>query len=137
MGQSIFVTGAGGFIGQSLLARLCARSDFSAKALMRRPAPQNSSQTYRPVIGDLLAPESYRAELAGCDTVVHLAAATGKASPRLYEEVNVEGTRRLLEACKAAGVRRFLYMSTIAAGYPDKRHYAYAITKRKAEALGS
>jgi nucleoside-diphosphate-sugar epimerase len=137
MAQSIFVTGAGGFIGQTLLARLSASNDFSVKMLLRRSTSPDPSQVFRarPVIGDLLAPEGYVRELAGCDTVVHLAAVTGKAAPGLYERVNVEGTRRLLQACKAAGVRRFLYVSTIAAGYPDKRHYPYAVTKAKAEIL--
>ncbi len=139
MAGSVFVTGAGGFIGQILVRRLSATPGGAIKVLMRRRAPpevlgQGASQP-RQVNGDLLNPDSYRAELAGCDTVVHLAAVTGRAPPAEYERVNVEGTRVLLEACKAAGVRRFLYVSTIAAGYPDQRYYTYAKTKARAEQL--
>ena len=41
----------------------------------------------------------------------------------------------LLQACKAAGARRFLHVSTIAAGYADQSYYPYAKTKARAEAL--
>jgi NADH dehydrogenase len=137
MAQPIFVTGAGGLIGEALLRRLCAAAGFSVKALLRRPIAPDSTWRFQPrqVIGDLLSPDSYRAELAGCSAVVHLAAVTGRARPSDYERVNVEGTRILLEACRVAGVRRFLYVSTIAAGYADQRHYVYARSKAKAEAL--
>jgi NADH dehydrogenase len=139
MAESVFVTGAGGFIGGILLRHLSSGPHGLVKALMRRPASPNASDLDTPraqeVIGDLLDPDSYRGALAGCGTVVHLAAATGKARPRDCERVNVEGTRVLLEACKSAGVRRFLYVSTIAAGYPDQRYYAYAKTKARAEQL--
>jgi hypothetical protein len=49
--------------------------------------------------------------------------------------VNVAGTKALLDACKAAGVRRFIHFSTIAAGYPDKRYSRYAKSKAEAEAI--
>ncbi len=135
--RQIFVTGASGFIGQNLIER-CARSaDYSITALTRRPLPELASNADQPrqVVGDLLEPDAYQAALAGCDAVVHLAAATGRAAPKDYQRVNVEGTRALLQACKAAGVRRFLYVSTIAAGYPDQSYYPYAKTKAQAEAL--
>jgi uncharacterized protein YbjT (DUF2867 family) len=80
-------------------------------------------------------PETYSVALEGCEAVVHLAAATGRATPKEYERVNVEGTRVLLQACKKAGVRRFLHVSTIAAGYPNQRYYHYAKTKVQAEVL--
>lgn len=137
MAQPIFVTGAGGFIGEALLRRLCATTGSPVKALLRRPIAADKTWKSEPrqVIGDLLSPDSYRGELADCNVVVHLAAATGRAPPGAYERVNVEGTRTLLEACKAAGVRQFVYMSTIAAGYADQRYYPYAKSKAKAEAL--
>ena len=67
--------------------------------------------------------------------MVHLAALTGRAAPEEYKRVNVDGTSVLLQACKAAKVRRFLHVSTIAAGYPDQRYYPYATTKAQAESL--
>ena len=137
MAESIFVTGAGGFIGQGLIRKLASGADRSVTVLTRRPLPglAPADGKIHEVAGDLTDPETYRAALQGCDTVVHLAAVTGRAAPEDYERVNVAGTRALLEACKAAGVRRFLYVSTIAAGYPDQRYYPYAQTKARAEAL--
>lgn len=137
MPQTILVTGASGFIGQTLIQRLAASADYSVKILTRRPIPDCASGGRRPqqVVGDLLEPETYRAELGGIDAVVHLAALTGRAAPEEYKRVNVDGTSVLLQACKAARVRRFLHMSTIAAGYPDQRYYPYATTKAQAESL--
>jgi NADH dehydrogenase len=137
MARSIFVTGASGFIGQCLVQHWTAATDYSVKIMTRRPLPERASKEgrLRQVVGDLLDPEAYRAAIAGCDAVVHLAAVTGRAAPKEYERVNVEGTRALLQACKAAGVRRFLHVSTIAAGYADQSYYPYAKTKARAEAL--
>ncbi len=137
MPLAVFVTGGGGFIGQALLRKLASSSaNLSVRALIRRPRKEPSAEGLaHEIAGDLLDPSSYRQGLEGCDTVIHLAAATGRAAPGVYRQVNVEGTRILLEACKAAGVRNFLYVSTIAAGYPDKRYYPYAKTKAQAEQL--
>jgi nucleoside-diphosphate-sugar epimerase len=60
---------------------------------------------------------------------------TGKARPGDYRENNIEGTRRLVEACSAAGIRQLLYVSSIAAGYEDKRFYSYAKSKAAAEEI--
>lgn len=70
----------------------------------------------------------------GPDTVVlHLAARTGNASPAEYSKTNVEGTADLLEAAKAQRARGFLYVSSIAASFPDTGGYPYAASKREAE----
>jgi NADH dehydrogenase len=81
----------------------------------------------------LLTPLSYQRELADADTVVHLAAATGKVSVATHFRVNAEGTRVLLEQCQQSGVRRFVFVSSIATKYPDLRHYPYARAKLEAE----
>src|SRR5205823_14764221 len=68
----------------------------------------------------------------GIDTVIHLAAATGRLPPEEYFATNVDGTRDLLGQCRRAGVRNFLFVSTIAARFPDLKHYPYAQSKRAA-----
>ena len=76
---------------------------------------------------------TYAAALAGCDTVVHLAAVTGKSRPETYFQVNREGTRALIGECKHAGTKRLLYISTIAAKFTNQHRYYYAQSKRQAE----
>jgi NADH dehydrogenase len=75
----------------------------------------------------------YAPYLSAVDTVVHFAAATGKRPAREYYATNANGTRALLEQCVRAGVRRFLFASTIAVKYPDITGYDYAQSKSAAE----
>ncbi len=65
--------------------------------------------------GPLQQAEFARSAVAGCDTVIHLAAAQHEANvpDSYFREVNVAGTKTLLEASVAAGVKRFVYGSTI------------------------
>jgi len=130
--STIFLTGGSGFVGTALREQL-AGSAWSLRGVLRNPAGSGAGDGF--VAGDLLEPDSYRAALEGADAVVHLAALTGKAAPADYARVNVEGTRKLIEACKQAGVAQLIHVSTIAAGYADQRHYAYAQSKAEAERL--
>ena len=79
--------------------------------------------------------EVYEHKISGADTVVHLAAITGKARRDEYFETNVEGTRALTEMSRRLGISRFLYVSSIAARFPDKNHYYYAQSKEQAEEI--
>lgn len=133
----VFVTGATGFLGRHLLDLLDDSRCELAVCLVRDPAKlagKSRATTYvKAVPGDLLEPEKYTPELRGVDVVCHLAALTGKASAEEMERVNVDGTRVLLEAARAAGVKRFLHVSTVAVTFPEKRHYPYGRTKERAE----
>jgi NADH dehydrogenase len=135
--EAIFVTGATGFIGQSLIPHLLTTPERRVKALCRQSvAIGDYSETgFEVVTGDLLEPAAWRRALDGVDTVIHLAAATGRATPDEFERANVAASRKLLDACGSAGVRRFLYVSTVAAGYADQSHYTYAKSKARAETL--
>ena len=134
----IFLTGATGFLGRHLLARLDAAHVWEVRCLVRGGPRALAASPHGPVVvpveGDLRG-ASLADALKGCDAVVHLAALTGKASERDLEAVNVEGTRRLLAAAREAGVPRFLHVSTIAVSYPETRHYPYARSKQRAELL--
>lgn len=136
----LFLTGSSGFVGRRVVARLVARSASDVRLLVREPTraalPEPGPHGWRYVSGDLLGEaQPWTEALAGVDTVVHLAALTGKGSRRAHFAANLEATRRLVNASRAAGVRRFLHVSSVAAGYADRRHYHYGNAKAAAEAV--
>ena len=134
---TIFITGATGFIGRRLLAALHPEICREARCLTRNSlppgAPRDRGVRLTPVPGDLLDPPSFVEQLRGVDTVVHLAAATGNKSRAEFLRTNATATTRLLQACESAGVRRLLFVSTVAVKYTDDAGYHYAESKRLAE----
>jgi nucleoside-diphosphate-sugar epimerase len=135
MGNSVFITGTSGYIGSRLIKRLDQLPYDRVYCLSRDQSACKSDKTIKTknIIGGIEDIESYASYLAECDTVVHLAAATGKAKKEIYFKVNTEGTELLLDQCKKAGVRNFLHVSTIAVKYPDKSNYYYAQSKEEGE----
>jgi NADH dehydrogenase len=133
---ALFLTGGTGFVGRALLARLLTRAGGDVTCLVRDPArlivPANG-RAPRVVSSDLGNVEALATAMRGCDVVLHLAASTGKATAAAHQRANLEGTRTLIAAAKQAGVRRLIYVSTIAAGFPDQRFYPYAASKAAAE----
>jgi len=111
-----FVTGASGFLGHAVCAELRSRG-HEVTALVRRLGSEPPGTTA--ASGDLGDADAMaRAlEAARPDCVVHLAAEiASQRDERRIAEVNVEGTRRLVEACRAAGARRFVFASTVVTG---------------------
>jgi len=138
--KKIFMTGATGVVGRALLSRLAGDKRTAGKNMpqvlvLSRNVSAAPEAGVKFVTARLSEPDSWRASLEGCTEVVHMAAQTGKARPEQYERVNVEGTRVLLDAARAAGVKRFLFVSSIAACYPELDHYPYGRSKRRAEEL--
>jgi NADH dehydrogenase len=130
----IFVTGASGFVGRRVVADLVGTGQ-SIVALSRVAGLASPGPGVQWVTGDLLDPDSYRSALSSCDTVIHLAAATGKASRADHARVNVAGTECLVQAARQAGVSRFLFVSSVAVTFPRIAGYHYAAAKRAAEAV--
>jgi nucleoside-diphosphate-sugar epimerase len=118
------VTGASGFIGGRLSARL-AHEGYSVRCLAR--ASSDTSQLRQLdveiVRGDLTDAGSLAAAVAGCDYVCHCGAFVSDwGTTAEIASVNVGGTRDLLDASAAASVRRFVHLSsTDVYGYPDAR----------------
>jgi UDP-glucose 4-epimerase len=124
-GTKVAVTGATGNVGTALLRRLTAPAAGVAevRGLARRRPPDIAPYAgIRWHLADLGEPSS-EAEVAefvdGVDAVVHLAWALqpGRQPDHLHR-VNVEGTRRVVRAAAAAGVRQFVHMSSIGAYAP-------------------
>ena len=137
MKRSLFITGGSGFVGSRLLQRIDRQRYSRVVCLVRDPEVFASTVKDRNgiqlVAGDINTPNGYHDMLRSCDTIVHLAAVTGKARPAVYFRVNSDGTRALVEAAKSEGVQNFLHLSTIAVKYSDQRRYFYAHSKREAE----
>ena len=121
----VLVTGAGGYIGSKLMARLARRDDLRVVALDVREVPEDRrlpGVTYRgldirdPALEKVLAEEKV-------EVVVHLAAVVspGSMSREVQHSIDVGGTQNLLQACVLHGVRRVVVSSSGAAyGYhPD------------------
>lgn len=85
------------------------------------------------VVGDVRDPWALRSACKGVDTVIHLAAVIRPQRGADYRAINVEGTRNLVEAAEAQGVRRFILVSALGAT-PNPR-FAYAHSKWAAEEL--
>ena len=112
----IALTGATGFIGNHLLREL-TRLGYRVRVLLRTPTalPPNCTNA---VIGDLSRPVNMAAALSDVDTVIHSAglAATMTGSPDDdFRRLNTAATANLAEAAQRAGVRRFIYMSSLRA----------------------
>jgi len=135
--NSLFITGATGFIGQRFLQTIDHTGYQKIYCLIRKEGDAAKAISSIPncqmVIGDLKEPSTYTAYLAEGQTVVHLAAATGKAKREDYFEVNATGTKTLVEQCERHQVKNFLYLSTIAVTYPDIQRYDYALSKMVGE----
>ncbi len=132
MRDAIFVTGGSGFVGRTLLPALRPLGR-PVIALARRELPRSSGNGITVIQGDLLDPATYADALRSCEVVIHLAAATGRASADDHLRVNAQGTSVLLEACRKAGVPNVLFVSSIATTFPDKTGYHYALAKCLAE----
>lgn len=121
--RTVFVTGGSGFVGRRLIpallssgyeVRAMARSDEAATAVGRLGAVA--------VRCDLADPVALATAMSGCELVVHAAGRFREVGGHPeYERDNVAGTRNMLAAAKAAGVRRFLYVGAagcLAGGKP-------------------
>lgn len=114
-GERVLVTGATGFVGGHLVARLRAEG-FVVRAALRRPAPLPAG-VEAAVVGDLAGAVDWSPALADVDAVVHGAgiAHVGPSIPEeAYRAVNTEATLALARAA-AGRVRRFVFLSSIRA----------------------
>jgi nucleoside-diphosphate-sugar epimerase len=112
-----FVTGGSGFVGGRLIRRL-AGDGVVVRGLARSEAAAEkvAAAGAEPVRGDLGDVAAMRAGAESCDAAFHAAAHLSDwGRPEDFERDNVQGTRNVLEACRAAGVGRFVHVGTEAA----------------------
>lgn len=117
MKRTALVTGAGGAIGSTLVRRLLEQG-YDVRALVRESAPTEMPSGVEVFRGDIADCALVRQAVNGVNAVFHLAAKlhVNNPAPDLKDEyfrVNVEGTRCLAGAARAAGVDRLVFFSTI------------------------
>ncbi len=121
----VLLTGGSGFIGGHI-ARALVRSGHELRLLVR-PTSDTSlidDLQFERSVGDLRQAESLRAACRGVDAVVHSAAVLRAARPDDFMRANREGTRHLAEAAAQSGVRRMVYISSLAAQGPSRNRAA-------------
>ncbi|AKM06538.1 NAD-dependent epimerase/dehydratase family protein [Pelagerythrobacter marensis] len=123
------LTGGTGFVGQATLDAV-ARTGLTARALARK-VPDGARPGIEWVGGSLSDRDALARLVDGAEAVIHIAGLTSTLVPTEFEAANVAGTLALIEAAKAAGVRRFVFVSSLAARRPDLS--AYGASKARAE----
>lgn len=108
----VLLTGANGFVGRNLAPVLAANGMIVRRAVRKPSADLNT------VVIDAIGPQTDWSEaLSEVDAVVHLAARVHhpreKNATEIYRSLNTEGTLHLARCAATAGVRQFIYLSTI------------------------
>ena len=115
--MKVFLTGATGFVGHHV-AKALAAEGADLRLLVRKTSNLANLEGIRAEthIGDLAEPDTLKPALAECDAVVHVAAdyRLWIRDPKAMYRANVDGTRDLLKLAREAGVKRFVYTSSVA-----------------------
>ncbi len=116
--MKVLVTGATGFVGAAVVRALLA-AGVEVRILARRESDFTNLSRFKPerAYGDLRDRDSLRRALSGCRQLYHVAAhyTLWAKDPSIFYDVNVTGTRNLLEAAREVGTERIVYTSTIGA----------------------
>ena len=126
MMQRIIVTGGNGGLGRELVQQLVAQG-HAVRVMSRQPGP-SASTPYEWAQADLRTGAGLAAALAGADTVIHAASSPSAQT----QDVDVDGTQRLIEAARTAGVGHLLYVSIVGI---ERIPMAYYRSKLAAERL--
>lgn len=144
--MKVLVTGASGFLGQATAAAV-RDAGHEVRTFQRRPSGVPGVQD---VAGTMTDDAAIARAVDGVEAVVHLAAKVSLAGdPADFARVNIEGTRSLLAAARAAGVGRFVFVSSPSVAHtgsslvgadagpaePSRARGDYARTKAAAELL--
>lgn len=130
----VFVTGGTGVVGQAAVSALVDAGH--EVRLFSRHADEEARAWPRGVearAGSVTEPGALLGAADGCDVALHLAAVVRESPPdATYEKVNVQGTRHVVAEAARAGVRRFVYVSSLGA---DRGRSEYHRTKHAGERL--
>jgi NADH dehydrogenase len=130
--MKVLVTGGTGLVGKAAVDRLLEAGH--TVRLLSRHADDDARQWrsgVEPHTGDVTTDEAVAGAADGCDAVLHVAGIVAEHPPAVtFQSVNVDGTRRLAREARRAGVKRFVYVSSLGA---DRGESDYHRSKRAAE----
>lgn len=113
--MKIFITGADGILGNNLV-RMLLEKDHEIKVFIEtgRKAPYLEEVPVKKCHGSILNYPELKEAMDGSDIVIHAAAKTDTHPPRheSYWKVNVEGTRKIIDAVKETGAKRLIHIGT-------------------------
>ena len=132
MAGTVFVTGAGGFVGTAVCEELSERG-YAVNALVHRRAVQATTGGIKSIQGDLFDARALEEGMRGAVAVIHLVGIIleKRAQGITFHRMHVQGTKRVVDAAVGAGVRRYVHMSALGAR-PDAAS-EYHKTKYTAE----
>ncbi len=133
LGPKVLVTGATGYVGRHAVKQLAERG-MAVRALVRSGSDRSVVEAYTKDFheGSVTDADSLKGACDGCFAVVHLVGIINEVEDTL-ERIHVDGTRNVVEAAKAAGVKRFVYLSGL--GSRPNAVARYHKTKYAAEQL--
>jgi uncharacterized protein YbjT (DUF2867 family) len=126
----VAVTGGSGFVGLHTV-RALKNAGHDVVVIARGTVRQPKGERVTFVRADVTSAPALASTFAGCDAVVHLVAVIRERRRQTYDRVNREGTERVAEAAKQAGVGHLLYQGALGAD-PDPR-FPYLLSKWEAE----
>lgn len=137
--MKVLVTGGTGVVGKSAVDHLL-KAGHTVR-LLSRHAQADARQWasgVEPHEGSVSSDEAVAGAADGCDAVLHVAGIVSENPPEVtFQAVNVDGTRRLAREARRAGVRRFVYVSSLGAdggdsGYHRSKYEAEQVTRAEA-----
>lgn len=146
----VFLTGATGFVGRYVLARLL-REGHSVSAFTRAPRGQaaaladiasfNLSADWKPAVnvavGDVVSGAGLDEGMQGCNAVIHLVGIIIEKGANTFEAVHHIGTRNVVQASKRAGIKRLVHMSALGARPDGVAAYQTSKWRGEEEVRGS
>ena len=121
--STLAITGGTGFVGSRLIA-LAVEAGHQVRALTRREQAEREHIAWIP--GDLQNTEALARLAEGADAVIHVAGVVNAPDRAGFAAGNVEGTANMLAAAQAAGVQRFVHVSSLAAREPGLSDYGWS-----------
>ena len=110
--MKVLVVGATGKTGRHVTNQLSA-TDISVRAMVRERSKADFSDAVEVVVGDVLKPDTLRDAIAGCDAVICATGAAPSFDMTGPYQVDFAGTKNLVDAAKAAGVKRFVIVTSL------------------------